>query len=80
MFIVLLSFSRSFTTTFVLLNNGPCMIRPTLIDLNPVEINHFPFMFSLDKCNGYCNAADDLSTKICVPTENKNVFRVKQKT
>ena len=28
-------------------------------------------MVSLDKCNGSCNVADDLSTKICVPSETK---------
>ena len=28
------------------------MIRLTLIDLNPAELNYYPFMISLDKCNG----------------------------
>ena len=41
------------------------MTRPTLIDLNPAELNQYPFMISLDKCNRGCNTADDLSTKIC---------------
>ena len=41
-------------------------IRPTLIDLNPIELNHYPFMISLDECNGSWNAVNDLSTKICV--------------
>ena len=49
-FIALLSFSESLTTKCVSLNNEPCMIRPTLIDLNPVELNYYPFMISLDKC------------------------------
>ena len=49
-FIALLSFSGSLTTKSVSLNNEPCMIRPTLIDLNPVELNYYPFMISLDKC------------------------------
>ena len=30
-------------------------------------------MVSLDKCNGSCNAIDGLSTKICVPSETKDV-------
>ena len=47
------------------------MITPSLIDLNPVELNYYPFMISLDKCNGSCNAVDDLSTKIRVPSETK---------
>ena len=49
------------------------MIRPTLIDLNPVELNYLSFMISLDKRNGSCNAVDDLSTKICVPSETKDM-------
>ena len=40
------------------------MVRPTLIDLNPVEFECYPFIISSDKCNGSCN---DLSPKICVP-------------
>ena len=38
---------------------------PTLIDLNPAELNYYPFMISLDKCSGSFNAVDDLSTTIC---------------
>ena len=38
--IVLLVFSRSIATKYVSLNNEPCMIRSTLIDLNPVELNY----------------------------------------
>ena len=49
------------------------MIRPTLIDLNPVEFNCYPFMVSLDKYSRSCNAADDLSTKICIPNKTKDV-------
>ena len=45
------------------------MVRPTPIDLNPVELQYYPFMISLDKCNGRCNV---LTTKICVPKEIKD--------
>ena len=47
------------------------MIRPNLIDLNPVEPNHYPFMISLSKCNRSCDAVDGLSENICVPSEQK---------
>ena len=30
-------------------------------------------MISLDKCNGSCNAVDELSTKICVQSETKDI-------
>ena len=56
-FIVLLNFS-------LFLNDEPCMVRPTLIDLIPIEPKYYPFMISLDKCTGSCNV---LSPKICVP-------------
>ena len=42
-FIVLLSFSRSLATKCVY-DNEPCMARPTLTGLNPIEPNYYPFM------------------------------------
>ena len=51
------------------------MIMPALIDWNPIKLNYYPFVVTLDKCNGSCNALDDLSTKKCVPsiTKDENV-------
>ena len=46
------------------------MVRPNLIDLNPVELKYYPFMISLNKCTGSCNV---LSPKICVPKETKDI-------
>ena len=46
------------------------MVRPILIDVNPVELKYYPFMISLDKCNGSCNI---LSSKIYVSIETKNI-------
>ena len=40
------------------------MIRSTLVDLNPVGLNYYPFMVKLDKCSGSFNSVDDLSTNI----------------
>ena len=40
------------------------MIRPT-VDLNSVEHIYYPFMISLDKCNGNCNSVDDLYKNMC---------------
>ena len=54
-FTILLSFSSSLGTKCVLLNGDSCIIRPTLIDLNPAEPKYYPFMISLDKFNGICN-------------------------
>ena len=63
LFVVLSSFSSSLVrvakvsdqTKFLFLNGEPCMVRPTLIDLNPVELKYYPFMISLDKCTGSCS-------------------------
>ena len=46
------------------------MVRPPLIDLNPVELKYYPFGISLDKCTGSCNV---LSEKVCVPKETKDI-------
>ena len=46
------------------------MVRPTLIDLNTVELKYYSFMIALDKCNGNCNV---LSPKICVPKKTKGI-------
>ena len=79
-FVTLLSFSRSLTTKCMFLNEESCMTRSTLIDLNPVVLNYYPFMISLDECSESCYAVDDLSTKICVPNKTKyvnaNVFNI----
>ena len=66
--IVLLHFSESLATKCVLLNNEPCMVRSSLIDLNPAELKYYPFIVSLDKCTGSC---DVLLPKIYVLKKNK---------
>ena len=72
-FIVLLNFSSSLATKCLYLNNEPCMVRPTLIDLNLVEFKCYPFIVSPDKCSESCNSANDLSTKICFPIKIKDI-------
>ena len=51
------------------LNDEPSMVRPTLIDLNSVELKYYPFMIILDKCTGSVMSYDQ-----------KYVFQKKQKT
>ena len=78
LFILLLSFSEflareanvSDQTKCLLLNDEPRMVRPTLINMNPVELEYYPFAISLNKCSGSCNA---LSPKICAPKETKDM-------
>ena len=52
------------------LNNEPYMVRPTLIELSPVELKYYLFMISLDKCRGSCNV---LSPEVCVPREAEGI-------
>ena len=33
-------------TKCLFLNGEPCMLRPTLIDMNLVKLNYYPFMIS----------------------------------
>ena len=33
-------------TKCLFLNGEPCMVRPTIIDMNPVELKYYPFMIS----------------------------------
>ena len=77
--IVLLSFSISLAreakasdrTKCLFLNDEPCMVRPTLIDMNPNELKYCPFMISLNKCTGSCNV---LSPKICSKRSKKHKY------
>ena len=65
-FIALLHFSSSLACDpikYLFLNDEPCMVRPTLINVNPVGLRYYPFMISLDKCTGSFNV---LFPKICL--------------
>ena len=56
-FIVLLSsLARAANLTKCLfLNDELCIVRPTIIDMNPVELKYYPVTISLNKCTGSCN-------------------------
>ena len=74
LFIALLSFSEYLArdqTKCLFLNDELCMVRPTLINMNPYEVKYYLFMISLNKCTGSCNV---LSPKICVPKETKHIY------
>ena len=73
MFIGLLSFSGYLVTKRVSLNKEQWKTRPALINLNPVELNYYPFMISLDECNGSCNFLTKISGRICIPNKTWNV-------
>ena len=55
-----------------ILNDELCMVRPTIIDMNPVELKYYPFMISLNKCTARCKTASCYLEKY--------MFQKKQKT
>ena len=63
--IELLTFIKSLANKSILLNNEPCMIKPFIINKNPVELKYYPFMISLDNCNESCNSVNNLPMRIC---------------
>ena len=72
-FNALLRFTGSLVSKCVSLSNKPCLVTPTLINLNGIKLYYYPFIISLDKFSGRINVVDDLSTKICVPSRIKDV-------
>ena len=70
-FIAFLRFSGPLATKCISLNNDPCLARPTFISLILNELHYYPFIVSLDKCNGSCNTLDDPSCRISVPNKTE---------
>ena len=44
------------------------MVKPTLVNMSPVELKYYPFIISLNKCAKCFNV---LSPNVCVPKETK---------
>lgn len=49
---------------FLSLKNQPWTVTPVLIDLNSDENYYYPFMISIDRCGGNCNATEDSFDRI----------------
>ena len=60
-------------TKCIFQHNEWCIARPTLIDLNPRQIHYYPLIFSLDRCNGFCNTLNNLLSRIRVLNKTKDV-------
>ena len=52
------------------LNDEPCMVKPTLIEMNLVKLKFYPFMISLNRCTRISSV---LSRKMYVPKERKYI-------
>ena len=56
---VLLAVRGSMSVNCISMNNQSCIVRPTLIDLNPDEIYYYQFIISINRCHGRCNTTKD---------------------
>ena len=72
--LVLLSFSESLTIKRLSLNDEPGMVRPNLIDVNPVELKYYPCMISLDNCTGICYVL--ISKNMCSKRNKRHKFNL----
>ena len=52
MLFALSSFIGSLATKCVSISNASCMTIPTLLNLNLIELNHYPFVISFHKSKG----------------------------
>ena len=53
--------------------NQEQMIRSTFFDLNIDEIDYYPFIISMNMCDGNCNITQDLFGRISIPNKMKKV-------
>ena len=65
---VLLSFSGILASNCVSLNNEPWII----LDLNPIKLNYYSFMISLENWDGSCNV-DEIIYKKCLQGETTDI-------
>ena len=53
------------------------MIQPTLINLHPNKhtqgLHYYPFAVNLDRCVQSCNTLNDLSNRVCIPSETDDL-------
>ena len=47
------------------------MVRPSIVNVNTIELKYYSFIISLNKCTGVCNV---LSSKISFPKETRNIY------
>ena len=58
---------------FVSMINHPCMVRPTLNDLNPDEFHYYPFINIMNRCNGSYNTLENPVSRIYFPNKMEDV-------
>ena len=69
-----LAFNSKGPTKCVPINNQQFEARPTLVDIFSNKTIFYPFIVSVNKCGGNCNAIDDpIYAWVCVANKVKNM-------
>ena len=69
----LLFFYGSLAIKCISMNNQPCLVRVTLIDVNLDELHYYLFVISMNRCDGSCSTVEDPFGGICVPNRMEDV-------
>ena len=67
------SMAATNATKFASNSNQQCMVRSTLIDLNLNEIHYYPFIISMNRCDGSWNTTEDCFGRIWVPNKMEDM-------
>ena len=55
------------------MNNQPCLVRVTLIDVNLDEFHYYSFVISMNRYDGSCSTVEDPFGGICVLNRMEDV-------
>ena len=66
-------FVGSLAINYVPINNQQCVVMSTLINLNLYELHYYPFIVSMNMCDGTCNDVEDPFDRKYVPNKIKYV-------
>ena len=58
----------------VSLDNQPCQVTSTFIDINSNKTLLYIYTVSINKCGGSCNTINDPYARVCVPSKVKNMI------
>ena len=75
--LVLLCFAGSLaaakTMKCVSINYQQYIVKPILFDLNTDELRSYPFIISMNRCDGNCNTTEDQFGRTCVSKKLEDV-------
>ena len=66
---LILGFGRSVAMKCVSINNPQYSAKLKLIGSNLNVFHHYPFIISMNRCDGSCNTLNDPLSVVCVPNK-----------